>query len=288
MFQSPWGLERLPLQAPADRKWSEREQFRQVRLAGYDGFFPEVPERSREGEVVGWAKQYELLIGLQCFPEGMDDNRSTLEAAKRMGAIVVNSQPMHNYDVGEPAVTKLRSLITVAEEVGMPFLVEIHRARMLQDQIWTEHYLDRIPGMFLTGDLSHWVVAGWRDDELSLPFDKVLTRIEMLDGRISNGQQVQIDIGPDGDTAEARTNAAWWKAAMVHWLARAVPGDIFIFRVELGPPPYQIVDLDGNEMGSTWQQGLVFKDLAARTWNTAVDEAGKGAKYEARPAFREH
>ena len=99
-----------------------------------------------------------------------------------------------------------------------------------------------------------------------------------------DGEQVQIDIGTAGDSADARRFTAWWKQAMVCWLRQAAPGDVFVFRSELGPPSYSIVDADGRELSDRWAQALVTRDLGIRTWNEAVAEAGHGEPYAAVPA----
>jgi hypothetical protein len=57
---------------------------------------------------------------------------------------------------------------------------------------------------------------------------------------------------------------------MVNWLETAEPGDVFVFRPELGPPPYSIVGLDGNEISDRWEQAKVMAQLGRRLWNEAV------------------
>jgi hypothetical protein len=98
----------------------------------------------------------------------------------------------------------------------------------------------------------------------------------MLDGRVSNGEQVQIDVGPSADNLHARRFAALWKRVMVSWLKRAQPGDILPFRVELGPPDYAILDLEGREISDRWAQTLVLRTLAERLFNEAVKKTGVG------------
>jgi len=90
-------------------------------------------------------------------------------------------------------------------------------------------------------------------------------------------------MGPAADNAPARVFAGLWKRVMVRWLREAQPGDIFPFRVELGPPGYAILDLQGREVSDRWEQTLRMRDLAERTWNEAVKETGVGELHGGSP-----
>src|SRR6185295_6267281 len=126
-------------------------------------------------------------------------------------------------------------------------------------------YTKAIPDLRFCLDLSHYFVGGEIQGRLSPEadalFDELLKRAPMLDGRVSNGEQVQIDMGPAADNNYTKYFGALWKRAMVHWLKGAKPGDRFIFRVELGPPDYSIRDLNGKEISDRWAQAVAMKSL---------------------------
>jgi len=46
---------------------------------------------------------------------------------------------------------------------------------------------------------------------------------------------------------------------MVGWLRGAKRGDVFPFRVELGPPDYAILGADGREISDRWEQQKAMK-----------------------------
>ena len=48
-----------------------------------------------------------------------------------------------------------------------------------------------------------------------------------------------------------------------------MPGDVFPFTSELGPPRYAITLPDGREFSDRWQQSLVMKQLAQQAWDSA-------------------
>jgi hypothetical protein len=180
---------------------------------------------------------------------------------------------------------KIRAMMARAAEAEMPFYVETHRGTITQDILLAGRWAREIEGIRIHADLSHFVISyeigGPARGVIGNAFDAILARAGMVDGRIGNGEQVQIDIGPEGDSVHARRFAQWWKQAMVAWLKQAKPGDVFVFKSELGPPPYAMVDLDGRELSDRWAQALVVRDLGIRTWNEAVKEAGIGQAYGA-------
>jgi hypothetical protein len=159
-------------------------------------------------------------------------------------------------------------------------MVQTHRGRVTQDLFRTVAYTRAIADLRFCLDLSHYFVAGEIGGRLSAEadelFDALLRRAPMLDGRVSNGEQVQVDMGPSAGNAQATYFAALWKRAMTHWLKQARPGDMFVFRVELGPPSYSILDLSGKEISDRWEQAKLMRAVAERIWNEAVKETGIG------------
>jgi len=104
----------------------------------------------------------------------------------------------------------------------------------------------------------------------------LMKRATMLDGRVSNGEQVQVDLRNPVYREHLDRVAALWKRVMVGWLRSARRGDVFPFRVELGPPGYAILGADGREISERWGQQRAMRDLVARLWNEAVAETGRG------------
>ena len=77
-----------------------------------------------------------------------------------------------------------------------------------QDLTRTVSYARALEDIRFDLDLSHYFVAGEITEDLTpaslAAFDVLLERAVMLDGRVSNGEQVQIDIGSAGDSAHAK------------------------------------------------------------------------------------
>ncbi len=143
-----------------------------------------------------------------------------------------------------------------------------------------------MPDIRFTADLSHFVVVGefygWEEEHTVERLAPVLERTSHMHGRISNGEQVQVDVG-DGSGQTAQFFVQLWSEAMHHWLRGAGPGDVFPFASELGPPRYAITLPDGREFSDRWEQSLVMKRLAEQAWEKAV-AAEQGAESQSRAA----
>jgi hypothetical protein len=178
------------------------------------------------------------------------------------------------------AETLLRALSDRCRAEGVAMVAQTHRGRVTQDLIRTVAYARAIPGLRFDLDLSHYFVAGeiggTPGPEAMAHLEVLMDRAVMLDGRVSNGQQVQIDLGPGGEGEHTRLFASLWKRVMAAWLTTARRGDLFPFRVELGPPNYAIRDPQGREISDRWEQQKLLGRLAERLWNEAVRETGIG------------
>ena len=105
------------------------------------------------------------------------------------------------------------------------------------------------------------------DPDLQAAIDQVIARAGLIHGRVSNGHQVQIDIGPNGESPWALPFKSWWTA--VFRMAKQTPQLEVPFVCELGPPPYAIVDPNGKEISDRWQQAHVLANLARSCWEAA-------------------
>ena len=129
--------------------------------------------------------------------------------------------------------------------------------------------MERMPEITFTGDLSHFVVIGefygWEDERAIDRMDPILQRIAHLHGRISNGEQVQVDVG-DGSGDTAQFFVRLWARAMSHW--RKGPG-----RATSSPSPANSARPatpspcpTAREFSDRWEQSLVMKRLAEQAW----------------------
>lgn len=281
LFQALWGMEGLPRGGKA---WTREECFAKIAAEGWDGADLVATNPNEFAAIGALAEKHRLRIGLLCFPTKPEDLDVPLRAFAELHADYLNSQ-IFPYPIETARGTEsLRKLFARTRKAGVPFFTETHRGRITQDLLQTAAVCDALPELAICADFSHYVVAyelGWGiPKELAPAFDAISRHACMIDGRVSNGEQIQVDIGPAGEAPAAQKFAGYWKKIMESWLRRAKPGDLFVFRTELGPPDYAVVDAMGAEVSDRWEQAKVMKALAIRTWNAAVQSAGIGEPRE--------
>ena len=263
---SLWSLIGLPMNAPEE--WTLTEKFQRVKDAGFEAVecWLDESNEQRHQDALN-ATGLRLVLGHHPFT--LEDTRQAIAQAVRLKADYIFAQPLHPYVPMDEAVSFLREAVKLASDAGLPLFIETHRNNIPESLNQALHLIERMPEVTLTGDLSHFVVIGefygWEDERAIDRMDPVLQRVAHLHGRISNGEQVQIDVG-DGDGDTAQFFVRLWARAMSHWRKGAGPGDVFPFASELGPPRYAITLPDGREFSDRWEQSLVMKKLAEQAW----------------------
>ncbi|WP_235991723.1 sugar phosphate isomerase/epimerase family protein [Metabacillus schmidteae] len=270
--QSWWAMNGL---GNDNREWTMEEKFEKIAEAGFTGIMGELPE---EHDMDKWRRlldEYQFSFGIHSFPSKREDLQQLLTKAKEFGVQYVSSQVMDDFIIGEEAVQLLKSLVDEAKKVNIPYFVETHRGRITQDLIRTVNYVKEISDLRLTVDLSHYVVAGegCHSKKAEECFDILLKRTSSIHARVSNGHQIQIDIGSDGNHPMTERFVKWWEKGMSYWLQEANQGDVLPLVCELGPPDYSITkhtSIDTIEISDRWEQAIVFKRILEEAWGRVV------------------
>lgn len=282
--QSWWAMIGL---GNGEREWTIEEKFEKIAEAGFTGIMGRLPEGPDADLWRRLLDDYRFSFGIHSFPGRPEDITQLLKAAKQFGVQYVNSQVMDSFVIGQPAIELLEGLVREGCSAHMPYFVETHRGRVTQDLHRTVEYVKAIPDLRLTIDLSHYIVAGevTGNDEnvlnrVSELFESLLERTSSIHARVSNGEQVQVDIGPNGEHPMVRHYMDWWQRGIGYWLKDAQPGDLLPFVPELGPPDYAITNPTYASSGRTeisdrWEQALVLKRLGEQAWKLAVQSSGK-------------
>lgn len=260
-----WSLERLPRGGP---EWTMEEKFRRVKEAGFEGIEMWV-EPKDEDRVRKLLDETGLFLGTGFHPNAVEDFRTAIAQAKRLRAEYIYVHPGHAFLSDEEAARLVREGYKIAHDAGVPMTLETHRGTVTENPYRAMRLAERVPELRLTGDLSHYGVGaeigGEPAREVIRLLSPLLDRVETLQARITNGEQVQLDVGA-GNGELAQNWVELWAEVMRRWRKRAQPGEWFPFSTELGPPSYSILDLEGKEMSDRWEQSLVMKRLMQQGW----------------------
>ncbi|HKS94562.1 MAG TPA: sugar phosphate isomerase/epimerase [Terriglobia bacterium] len=260
-----WSLGKLPRDGP---EWTMEEKFHRVKEAGFEGIEFWVEEKD-EDRVRALLDQTGLFLGTGFHPNSPADFRKALTQARRLHAEYIFVHPGNAFMSDEDAAALVREGYKIAQDLGVPMTLETHRGTVTENPYRAMRLAERVPELRLTGDLSHYGVGGEIGgapaSEMIRLLSPLLDRIETLQTRITNGEQVQLDVG-QGEGELAQKWVALWAEVLRRWRKRAQPGDWFPFSTELGPPAYSIVDAQGREVSDRWAQSLVMKRLMAQAW----------------------
>ncbi|WP_377472739.1 sugar phosphate isomerase/epimerase family protein [Paenibacillus chartarius] len=257
---------------------SLEERFHRIAEAGFDGINGFVPAPE---EADAWRKlleRYGLSFSVNAYPKSAEDMARFLDQAKQFERIdFINAQVLTPFLTGQAAEALLSDIHHLARNAGIPVYIETHRGTITQDLIRTARYVDHIGDLRLTIDFSHYVVAGEMhtvSEEAEALLQKLLTRTSSIHARVSNGEQIQVDVGSSGEHPMMRHFERWWRSGMTNWLETAGQVGPFPFICELGPPPYAITaDEFGSrreELSDRWSQSLLFAQMARSIWKDIV------------------
>jgi sugar phosphate isomerase/epimerase len=269
IFQATWAMQNLPA---SGRPWAAPEIVDRIRDAGFSGALHWVADEDADFEMVERLRLAGLFVGVG-FPatEG-GSARSLAAGARARGVSFLNAQMHDAFTADDRVVARIERLYEECDAIGMPLFIETHRGTVTQDLLRTVEYGRQVPRMRYTLDASHYVVAGEvtqpdRAPRFAKALSEIIRRSSSIHARVSNGEQVQVDIG-DGIGALVAPYVTWWTAAYRGWLAEAAPGDFFPFVCELGPAPYAITVPTGSslpagaELSDRFAQALVLKRIA--------------------------
>ena len=273
VHMSWWGMTGLD---PVDTEQSLEQRIARIAEAGFDGINGFIPRPEEAGQWKKLLEKHSLSLSVNAYPRTAEDMAGFLEQVQQYDGVIQHSnvQVMTPFLIDEPAVKLLRELNELSNKAGVLASIETHRGTITQDLLRTVTYVEALESLRLTIDLSHYVVAGemhTMSDEAEMLIVKLLERTSSIHARVSNGEQIQVDVGLSGEHPMLKHFQRWWRRGMLQWRRTAHCGEVLPFVVELGPPPYAITtDEYGKrvrEISDRWEQSLFFMRLARSMWS---------------------
>ncbi|QCI95833.1 sugar phosphate isomerase/epimerase [Novosphingobium sp. EMRT-2] len=267
VLQSVWGLDKCPgfdIENALDRA------LERVIDAGFDGVGVNIVRVARTAGVVRVMNPRGLAWEGQVLVHSADQLAAAIAEAHRLGAHHLNVQIAGPVAHLSDALALVDSLVPLAQSAPLPVWFETHRGRLTNDLLFTLRLLEARPDLPLTGDLSHYPVAGemelpLRDDQLAA-IERILRNCRNFHGRISTTHQVQVTFDAPQHHAWRDQHCAWWRRGFELWLEQAGSDEALPFMCELGPPPYAITAPDGSELGNRWDEAQRMKDMVRTLW----------------------
>jgi len=267
VFQSLWAMERRHTDG---HERSLDENIALILDAGFDGISAHYTSRAEVQRLNLALSGSGLGVEGICFPRTVDDLRLPLEFAAEFPVSHLNLQPDIRLRRVEDCLPLLDGWLCLAEDAGIPVLIETHRDRMTTDLFFTLDLLEVRPELPLLADLSHFLVGR----EFAYPvsaenhtlIQRILRNTWAFHGRVASREQVQIEISYPHHRPWVDLFRQWWREGFRDWRSRAAADAALVFTCELGPKPYAITGPDGNDTTDRWNESLMLRDMVRTLW----------------------
>lgn len=242
---------------------------------GYDGIEVWMPgkesERKALKELTG-RHELELALLTGGFADTFEDHyrqfQQNLETAVSMKPSFVNCHAGKDFFRISQNKQIIEFTINTARTSGIPIYHETHRGRMLFNAPLTRQYLEEMPALELTLDISHWCcVHESLLQNQSETVEKALLATGHIHARVGHAEGPQItaiDAPEWKQTLDAHLN--WWDAVVAR---REAEGKVVTITPEFGPPHYMpTIPYTGQALADNWKVNARMLEICRGRYGT--------------------
>jgi hypothetical protein len=271
VYGNEWGLAELPPRPAA--AWSFEEMLDRLGAAGFAGL---QAGAERGARVRAHGLRFAAAGRINTSAEADDVVARAADAGADF--VTVHLGWGNEDDAGIDAL--IDAVLAAGGRRRLPVYPETHRATVFQD-IWrTTRAIARRPALRFNGDFSHYYCGqemGYRGFEHTRrDLEPILSRVACLHGRVSDGQCMQASVLDPYNQLHVENFRWLWRETFRHWRRQALPGALFPFIPELGPPSsgYALTmpGADGArvELTDRWAETLALKAIAEESFQASA------------------
>lgn len=262
-----------PRWGQSDLSWEEFAA--KVKRAGYDGVETDIPEAAEEKEELlrAIAKNNLLLIAQhwETFDADFDVHKSVysrrLERLASVKPLFINSQTGKDFFSANQNDHLILAADDIAISTGIPIFHETHRGKFSFAAHITKDFMQRLPCLRLTLDISHWInVAETYLEDQQEAVDLALSRTRHIHARVGyiEGPQVPDPRVPYWQDALQQHLNFWDRAVDVN---RKNDRETLSFTTEFGPIPYMPLNpATGEEVVDQWEVNVFMMELLKKRY----------------------
>ena len=258
--KSRWEYDAVPFSVYLDRIVSD----------GFDG--AEVfllPEKEEAGAIRDGIQERGLHFIAQviCIGETVGEHLAAMEAqtarAAACGADSINCHTGSDFYSFDENLSLFRRSAELSQKHGISIRHETHRGRALFSLPETVRYLDALPDLELTADLSHFMCVHESDlqgKRHAALLDRVIARTRHIHARVGfqQGPQVAHPLAPE-HAALLEYYRGWWQRMVEVVAASNAPYATVV--PEAGPPAYMpVLPFTGLPVADAWTVNTEMKD----------------------------
>ncbi len=218
---------------------------KRVKEAGYNGIEVALGSDAKERqEMLAAVQKYSLELILLAIPGSadFDEHKKQLESILRdfvtLKPVLINTHTGRDYFTFEQNRQLIVLADKVARETKVKIIHETHRGRFSYAAPAIKPYLEKLPDLRLTLDISHWCnVAESLLENQTEVVNLALSRTDHIHSRVGHaeGPQVNDPRAPEWDR-EVKAHLAWWdKIVDIH---RRQGSKQITITTEFGPANY--------------------------------------------------
>jgi sugar phosphate isomerase/epimerase len=261
IFAAHWGHHELEPQVFIDR----------AKAAGFDGIEMSLPLDGAQRD--DWTRRIAdaglaLIVGQweTVFHKDFEPHKAALAELLHNACA---AKPLHiNSQTGKDFFTpqQNRELLDLADDIsrqhGVPVYHEIHRSRFSGHPMLLLPYLQQMPDLRLTADLSHWCcVCETLLEDQPETLAKTLPHVRHIHARVGHAQGPQVaDFRAPESQAALQAHLSWWDEVIR--LRREAGAERMTLTPEFGPVPYtQTLPYTQKEVSNAWELNVAMLAL---------------------------
>ena len=252
--------------------WGFKGNFEQfcikAKESEYDGVEFWVPqEKAQQDHVRSMTEKHGLKYGFLAagsgneFEQHFKTFKESVAKATSLKPLFVNCHSGRDFFTFEQNRRIIEFTVEHTEKTGVPVYHETHRARILFNAMLTRQFIELIPGLRLTLDISHWTnVHASLLDEQAETVDIALGRTSHVHSRVghTNGPQIGDPRAPEW-TKEMEQHFKWWDKVVQRSIKE---GHTLTMTTEFGPPNYMpALPYTRQPIVDLWEVNSHMKDL---------------------------
>jgi len=226
---------------------TQDEFLAKVKKEGYDGIEIWWPgEKNRQDELFAGLKKYQLEVGFLCgaWQSNWQEHLESFKSMTTAAASNTIQQPLYinchsgrdhfSFDQNKPFIDHT---IALSKKTGVIICHETHRSRILYAAPVTRQFIEKIPDMRITFDVSHWCNVHeslLQDQQETL--NMTLERVDHIHARIGHPESPQVSDprAPEWEDA-VKAHLAWWDKIAER---KRKGNERLTILTEFGPPDY--------------------------------------------------
>ena len=266
-FCPRWGSENL----------SWKDFFTKAKNAGYDGIEFGVPRdlpTATLDEIGNLAVKHDMLLIPQHY-DTYEANYSKhydlycewLEKIKPYKAIKIDSQTGKDFFNFDQNYSLIKAAEKFTQETGVAIYHETHRNKFSFASHITKEYLEKIPSLQITLDISHWVFVaesflGDQPEAVNL----AIKRTEHLHAMVGYTEGPQVPDPRINEWQQAlQTHLTWWDKIAKR---KKKENDVLTITPEFGPFPYMVpLPGSGEPITNQWDVNVYMMELLRKRYS---------------------